>query len=205
MQLKLRVLAGSHTGKEIHVRGERLLIGRAEECQLRPNSEKISRHHCEIAVEGGKSVVRDLNSRNGTFVNGKAISKAIELNHGDRLAVGPLQFEVLLLTDLKGEKKPKVRSIKEAAARTASQSAADESDVESWLTAFTGDADEDTAVLDRREVTAAAEQNVKKFVIPGSDQPKKSEEDEQDAGPAKDSGDTRSAASEAIRRFLSGS
>ena len=93
-------------------------IGRGEDCQLRPRSEMISRRHCEILVEEGATKVRDLGSRNGTFVNGERVKGERQLKTGDRLKMGPLEFEVQLAVSVGGKKKPKVKSVQEAAKRT---------------------------------------------------------------------------------------
>ena len=92
MRLKLVVVGGSHNGEEIQVSGPKFFIGRDRECQLRPNSDVISRHHCALIVEDGYVAVRDFNSKNGTFVNGKRVVGEQELKAGSELGVGPLRF-----------------------------------------------------------------------------------------------------------------
>lgn len=77
------------------IKRERTLIGRHTGCHLRIRSGEVSRQHCEILIEEGVGVVRDLDSRNGTYVNGvKVVEKRLEA--GDLLAVGPLVFLVQL-------------------------------------------------------------------------------------------------------------
>ena len=76
MDLKLKVLEGKNAGKEIPVHSKKFLIGRAEDCNLRPGSELISRHHCVLLVEDGYLGVRDFGSKNGTWINGRRISSA---------------------------------------------------------------------------------------------------------------------------------
>ena len=102
MEVKLVVVGGRHAGKEIPVTGPQFLIGRGERCQLRPQSDMVSREHCAIVVEEGTVVVRDLNSRNGTFVNQQRVEGSRKLHSGDRLKIGPLEFEVRLATRLNG-------------------------------------------------------------------------------------------------------
>ncbi len=96
MLLKLKVTEGSSTGKVIAVRGNKFLIGRADECDLRPHSDAISRRHCVIIITEKAVGVRDLKSRNGTLVNGEKITGDKRLRHGDTLNVGPLGFEIIL-------------------------------------------------------------------------------------------------------------
>lgn len=94
MHVKLKVLRGGSAGKEIAVRVPQFLIGRAEECHIRANSDAISRRHCAITLENDDVRIRDLGSRNGTFVNGVKIDGAHRIQMGDQVRVGPLEFLV---------------------------------------------------------------------------------------------------------------
>lgn len=136
MELKLKVLDGKHAGQEVPVSGSKFFIGRAEDCQLRPGSDLISRHHCVILVDEGYVGVRDLGSKNGTFINGDAVAGERELLAGDQLKVGPLLFEVVLSTGVGGKKRPVVADIKEAASRATDATATvGDVDVTQWLEA----------------------------------------------------------------------
>lgn len=138
MQVKLKVVTGSHAGTELAVSGDKFLIGRGESCQLRPKSESVSRKHCILVTRDNRLLVQDLVSRNGTFVNEKRLptDKAKVLASGDRLRVGKLEFEVLIEHGLQGSKKPEVKSVGDAAARTvesSSESRFEAIDVNAWL------------------------------------------------------------------------
>ncbi len=141
MDMKLKVIEGKNVGQEISVSGPRFLIGRAEDCHLRPGSELISRHHCAILVEEGYIGVRDFGSKNGTYVNDDRIASERELKAGDRLTVGHLKFEIQVVHRVGAKKQPPVGDVKEAVARTASNAAKDPLDVTQWLAA---DASSDT-------------------------------------------------------------
>ena len=80
-------------GQIIPISEEKFIIGRADDCHLRPQSELISRYHCAILV-GDKAVVRDLGSKNGIRLNGERVSAEQDLNNGDKLTVGPLEFYI---------------------------------------------------------------------------------------------------------------
>lgn len=136
MDVKLRILVGNSAGQEIPIKEPIYLIGRADECQLRPKSAHISRRHCEILQQDARATVRDLNSRTGTWVNGIRIpiDHKVELRTGDQLKIGPLEFELQVTHSLGGKKKPKVESLEEAASRTAQSAPADgQLDVSQWL------------------------------------------------------------------------
>lgn len=92
----LRVLSPRQQGTTIPLPVGRFLIGREEDCHLRPNSELVSRHHCVFTHDEYTVRVRDLGSTNGTFVNGKRLRGTAVLNSGDRVTVGKLEFEVLI-------------------------------------------------------------------------------------------------------------
>lgn len=69
---------------------ERVTIGRAEDCDVVVDDERISTQHAELLQNADGSIqVFDLNSESGTFVNG-ARQKSCTLLHGDQLAFGPL-------------------------------------------------------------------------------------------------------------------
>lgn len=99
MYLTLKILAGKHVGKELRVSKPQFLIGRGEECHLRPTSGEVSRVHCEINLEDHLAFIRDNNSTNGTYVNGRRITERQQLHSGDVIIVGPLMFEIYLPID----------------------------------------------------------------------------------------------------------
>ncbi len=138
MEVKLVVAQGKNAGQKIAVPGPKFFIGRAEDCQLRPNSDLVSRHHCVILIEEGFVAVRDFGSKNGTFVNDDQVRAEQELKNGDRLRIGQLEFTVELAVAVGGKKKPKVHSIQEAAARAAQTGAASPEDLD--LDSLLGDA-----------------------------------------------------------------
>ena len=73
MDAKLKVVGGSRAGIEIPLKKAKFVIGRAPECSLRAGSDAISRRHCEIRLTRAEVSILDLNSRNGTYVNGKRL------------------------------------------------------------------------------------------------------------------------------------
>jgi pSer/pThr/pTyr-binding forkhead associated (FHA) protein len=68
-------------------------IGRSETADHTVYSSKVSKEHAAIEVAGQRYVVRDLDSTNGTFVNGKRV-KTADLSEGDRLSVGRLELVI---------------------------------------------------------------------------------------------------------------
>jgi predicted component of type VI protein secretion system len=94
MKLSLVVAQGVHAGKVIPVTSTDFVIGRDPQCQLRPASPAISKQHCALTVRDAKAFVRDCGSTNGTFINGEQVAGEREVKSGDRLKVGPLEFDL---------------------------------------------------------------------------------------------------------------
>ena len=116
------------------VRRPKFLVGRGEECHLRPQSHLVSRMHCAILVEEGSATIEDCGSTNGTFVNGEKIQAAgIEQRRSDQdrhVGVrGPANRGAA------DKKKPKVHTVQEAAARKVASTASigDEDEISRWL------------------------------------------------------------------------
>jgi pSer/pThr/pTyr-binding forkhead associated (FHA) protein len=97
MKVQLIVVQGKAEGKTIPLTGPVFRIGRGETCHLRPNSERVSREHAEFLVTANSVTIRDLGSRNGTLVNGKALTQEVPLKDRDQVQVGPLTFAVSIL------------------------------------------------------------------------------------------------------------
>ncbi len=77
------------------VDSEQFVIGRSPTCELPLDSEMISREHVRIELDGGgRFRIRDLGSRNKTFVNGEQITETL-LNPGDIVRAGDRVFEFL--------------------------------------------------------------------------------------------------------------
>ncbi len=72
----------------------KMVLGRSNECDITLSVTHLSRKHAELNVVGGKLVVKDLDSANGTFVNGTRV-KEETLRKGDELRLDTLSFTVI--------------------------------------------------------------------------------------------------------------
>lgn len=135
MRVALKVIGGKNDGREIRIGVPEFIIGRGEDAHLKPTSDLISRQHCRIKLDQGKVIIEDLKSRNGTFVNGQALTGPHVVKSGDLLRVGRLQFEMLVDPVQAGNKKPKVEGVVEAASRAAQSAGAHsiEDSITDWL------------------------------------------------------------------------
>ncbi|HUT12192.1 MAG TPA: FHA domain-containing protein [Thermoguttaceae bacterium] len=71
-----------------------LMVGRRESCDIVLRFSNVSAHHCQLTINGGYWQVRDLNSRNGTKVNGMRV-KEKRVDPGDVLSIAKHKYEVL--------------------------------------------------------------------------------------------------------------
>ena len=83
----LVIKEGDNVGFKWAVEKDSILIGRGEECDLVFSERPISRHHAEIRREGNRYILRDLNSKNGTCLNGQEISGPVPLQDGDEIQI----------------------------------------------------------------------------------------------------------------------
>lgn len=110
MSLKLVVLQGSQPGREIAVQQLPFVVGRAPECNLRPNNDSVSRLHCAFQRNDDALVLQDLGSKHGTYVNGSKLSNQRKtLKAGDVVQVGHLVFQVHLPQPAAKRKKPRLK------------------------------------------------------------------------------------------------
>jgi serine phosphatase RsbU (regulator of sigma subunit)/pSer/pThr/pTyr-binding forkhead associated (FHA) protein len=88
----LQVLKGLNPGQQFPLEGDRIVLGRNPDCEIFLDVGAVSRQHAEITKEGEKYYVKDLKSRNGTYVNGRMIDGLALLHENDRLKICDLLF-----------------------------------------------------------------------------------------------------------------
>ncbi len=81
-------------GDTIPMMKRQLLIGRRESCDIVLRFANVSAHHCTLTLDSGYWFIEDMNSRNGTKVNGARITAKKRLDPGDSLAVAKHQYTV---------------------------------------------------------------------------------------------------------------
>ena len=75
--------------------GRRTTIGRTPDNDLRIDAEFISRHHAVVLLYGTKTVIEDLSSTNGTFVNSERVNRRT-LKEGDIVTLGKSEFRFVI-------------------------------------------------------------------------------------------------------------
>ncbi len=86
-RITLRVISGADRGRVYRELAMPITIGREEGNMVQLNDERISRYHVKIQEDDGRLVITDLDSTNGTRVNGHVCSLKI-LRYGDTISVG---------------------------------------------------------------------------------------------------------------------
>jgi pSer/pThr/pTyr-binding forkhead associated (FHA) protein len=110
LQYVLRFVAGKDQGREFPLPQDLyIVIGRVSDVDVLLLDEKVSRKHAKISTHGGKVMIEDLASRNGTFVNGARIRNT-ELKEGDQIIIGSSTIRLVSV------KEPKPRATPTSAA-----------------------------------------------------------------------------------------
>jgi len=104
MDVKLTVARGSSKGKTLQLKSSETVVGRASGCDVRIPSAAVSRRHCRLRFDDGYLIVEDLDSANGTYLNGTEVKKQ-GVRPGDHLEIGPVAFVVKYELSAKAEKR----------------------------------------------------------------------------------------------------
>jgi len=97
LRCALQIYTGKNAGRNIWIgEGQILRIGRTDHADFSlMDDPHVSSVHFSVECSGGKAILRDLNSRNGTYINGNRIGGAT-LEHGDVIIAGKTHFQVTL-------------------------------------------------------------------------------------------------------------
>jgi len=102
---KLVVVSEGQNGRAIELKAERTTIGRLDDNAIQLPEQSVSSHHCEVIIRGSEIVVKDLNSTNGTYINGEQITEKV-LKPGQLLRLGKIEMRLE-----NGETKPAAKSL----------------------------------------------------------------------------------------------
>ncbi len=95
MQASIVIVEGQVRGMEYAVTKTYTVIGRDKAADITPDDSHISRRHAVIVYLDGSYILKDLDSTNGTVMNGAFIKQA-NLRHGDKFRVGETTFQFIL-------------------------------------------------------------------------------------------------------------
>jgi pSer/pThr/pTyr-binding forkhead associated (FHA) protein len=93
----LVIRQGTQAGMSFVISGNQVILGREEGLDIVLQDPEASRRHVRISWQGGRYVIEDLGSTNGTFVNGLQLTMPQALNPGDSIGIGQtaLVFQLL--------------------------------------------------------------------------------------------------------------
>lgn len=91
MDINLVLLKKNGSHKFFPLPSSVTVIGRRHSCDLCIPLTSVSRKHCQLNHDDGVLKIRDLDSRNGTYLNGKRIDEAV-VQAGNSIKIGPLIF-----------------------------------------------------------------------------------------------------------------
>ena len=83
----LIVLQGPDRGRTFQTGAETVLLGRDSD-EITLTDQTVSRRHCELRPDNGAWILRDMQSANGTYVNGVRVHQQVRLKHGDQIKLG---------------------------------------------------------------------------------------------------------------------
>src|SRR5947209_6761858 len=90
---KLVILNQGMTGRAHELNVERTTIGRVEDNTFQIADPSVSSHHCELQLRGSEIFIKDLNSTNGSYVNGAQITEGV-LKPGQTLRLGQVELKL---------------------------------------------------------------------------------------------------------------
>lgn len=90
---------GELSGQRWTIEAEQFLIGRGSDCQLVLPERQVSRHHVRIVRESGRFMLEDLDSKNGTHLNGRVVKDPVALKDGDEIQIALAVKLVFVGTD----------------------------------------------------------------------------------------------------------
>ena len=96
MDARVWISSGGEAPRSVALSGERMVIGRSPEADVRLEDEAVSWNHLEIERRGEVLMATDLDSSNGTALNGEPLDRPRRLRNGDTLIVGGCRLEVSL-------------------------------------------------------------------------------------------------------------
>lgn len=87
-QAYLIVISGPHVGKMYKIDREEVTVGRSSKADMHVNDLGISRAHARVMIRGDEVFIEDLQSANGTYLNGDRLLRPQKLGDGDKITLG---------------------------------------------------------------------------------------------------------------------
>jgi len=88
----LTVVSGPLRGASFRLRSGLTVIGRGDEADIRIDDRRVSRRHATVKLAGGRVLLADAASTNGTWLNDQRLSGVREVRDGDRIRIGGVEL-----------------------------------------------------------------------------------------------------------------
>jgi pSer/pThr/pTyr-binding forkhead associated (FHA) protein len=106
----ITIRSGPEAGFKLDIKQDEVLIGRSSDCDVSVSDKSVSGRHCAILNNGGRYLLRDLESTNGTRLNGGLVKQA-RLKPGDTIEVGSVELVLegsdVIVDDVEPESAPR--------------------------------------------------------------------------------------------------
>src|SRR5271157_4592959 len=99
---ELHTIEGPHAGGVFRLERDSAILGRHPDCDIVLDSGAVSRQHARVVRVDNKFYIEDMQSRNGTYVNGRQIRERYQLNDEDRITLCDV---VMVFHDVPASKK----------------------------------------------------------------------------------------------------
>lgn len=172
MEFELTVREGAEAGRSFELRrGQQATVGRAPECDIRLDDQGVSRRHCHLEHRGRTVHVTDLDSANGTWIDGDRIRSGT-LRSGQRIWLGPVLLECTARETAGVRADPRKTQVhfREGGADTVLRKVVDTTGPRAGLAAEPGEpAEEELEVLRRAQRNLATAHQVSKLLASARD------------------------------------
>jgi pSer/pThr/pTyr-binding forkhead associated (FHA) protein len=91
---RIVLLSEGYTGRSYELKAETTTVGRVADNAFEIPEASVSSHHAELVLRGSDVLVRDLNSTNGTFINGDRVTTEAVLKSGQILRLGTIEMRL---------------------------------------------------------------------------------------------------------------
>jgi predicted component of type VI protein secretion system len=91
---RLVILSEAQAGRSFELKDGTTTVGRVDDNAFQIAEASVSSHHCEIVLQKESVLVRDLNSTNGTFINGQQVTGEAPLKPGQTLRLGQIELRL---------------------------------------------------------------------------------------------------------------
>ncbi|MFM7200974.1 MAG: FHA domain-containing protein [Myxococcota bacterium] len=93
--MNLLIVSGPEQGRQFPLIQGRNILGRSEDCTIQLPSNQISRRHACLTLNGGRVLLEDMGSANGTFINGQRLAQGVELTPNMQFQLGDFVLTVV--------------------------------------------------------------------------------------------------------------